>query len=80
MDLRVRYQPVTEDISDDDEEVEKGQKTNKTDISLHNWWPWRPWALQCVSSMENETTSESSSRFMGELIEKSLKANQTNQW
>ena len=54
MDLRVRYQPVTEDISDDDEEVEKGQKTNKTDISLHNWWPWRPWALQCVSSMENE--------------------------
>ena len=53
MDLRVRYQPVTEEISDDDEESSEQLETNKTDISMNTWCPWRPWAQRNVSLSEN---------------------------
>ena len=56
IDLRVRYQPETEDISDDDEDIRPGGEVDgdKRDIALHNWSPWRPWAPRNVTVLENE--------------------------
>lgn len=55
MDLRVRYQPVTEDISDDDGETcdNEVEASNKTEIAPHNWAPWRPWAPGDATLLEN---------------------------
>ena len=55
MDLRMRYQPVTEEISDDEGGSSEQLETNNTNIALHTWCPWRPWAPKNGSLLENES-------------------------